>query len=149
MPILVISNPDTGKSQRVELDESRISPLMGLRIGEVVEGSIADMSGYKLELTGGTDKDGIPMRPDVHGSAKVDIILSGGVGYKPRNKGERKRVVVRGNTTSSDTTYLNFKIVERPQEKKAKEKPLEEEMDETLEETPGESIEAEEIENSE
>ena len=80
------------------------------------------MQGYKLKFTGGTDKDGIPMRPDVHGSAKSRIVLSGGVGYKPKNKGEQKRKVVRGNTISTETTFLNFVVTEAPKKKKKAEK---------------------------
>ena len=118
MPVLIISDPETGKSQKVELEDNRMGPLVGRRIGEVIDGTVADLAGHKLQLTGGTDKDGIPMRPDVHGSAKSRIILSGGVGYRPKRKGERKRVVVRGNTVSVDTTFLNFKIVEKPKGKK-------------------------------
>jgi small subunit ribosomal protein S6e len=118
MPVLIVSNPETGTSQRVELEDSRMAPLIGRRIGEVFDGAFANMPGHKLKLTGGTDKDGIPMRPDVHGSAKSRVILSGGVGYKPKKKGERKRVVVRGNTVSVETTFLNLKIVEKPKGKK-------------------------------
>lgn len=132
MPVLIVSDPQTGTSQRIELEETRISPLIGKRIGDVFDGIIADLTGYKLELTGGTDKDGIPMRPDVHGSGKARIILSGGVGYKPKKKGERKRIVVRGNIVTSDTTYLNFKIIEKPKgQQKKKKKPK---LDETVEE---------------
>jgi small subunit ribosomal protein S6e len=128
MPVLVISDPETGTSQKVELEDERMSPLVGLRIGEVIDGTIANLAGHRIQLTGGTDKDGIPMRPDVHGGAKADIILSGGVGYKPKRKGERKRVVVRGNTVTPETTFLNFKIVERPKgRKKAKAKESEKE----------------------
>ena len=118
MPVLIISDPETGTSQKVELEDNRMGPLVGKRIGEIIEGTIADMAGHQLQLTGGTDKDGIPMRPDVHGSAKSRVILSGGVGYKPKRKGERKRVVVRGNTVSIETTFLNLKIVEKPGKKK-------------------------------
>ena len=118
MPVLIISDPETGTSQKVELEDNRMGPLVGRRIGEVIDGTIADLAGHQLQLTGGTDKDGIPMRPDVHGSAKSRIILSGGVGYKPKRKGERKRVVVRGNTVSVETTFLNLKIVEKPKGKK-------------------------------
>lgn len=118
MPVLIISDPETGRSQKVELEDNRMGPLVGRRIGEVIDGTVADLAGHKLQLTGGTDKDGIPMRPDVHGSAKSRIILSGGVGYKPKRKGERKRVVVRGNMVSIETTFLNFKIVEKPKGKK-------------------------------
>ena len=118
MPVLIISDPETGTSQRVELEDNRMGPLVGKRIGETIDGTIADLAGHQLQLTGGTDKDGIPMRPDVHGSAKSRVILSGGVGYKPKKKGERKRVVVRGNTVSVETTFLNLKIVEKPKGKK-------------------------------
>ena len=122
MPVLIISDPETGTSQKVELEDARMAPIMGRRIGEVIDGTVADLAGYKIQLTGGTDKDGIPMRPDVHGGVKARIVLSGGVGYKPKNKGERKRVVVRGNTVSADTTFLNFKIVEKPKGRKKKAK---------------------------
>ena len=126
MPVLIVSNPADGTSQRVELDDQQLRALYGTRIGQVVEGAVAGMQGYKIKLTGGTDKDGIPMRPDVHGSAKARVILSGGVGYKPKDKGEKKRKVVRGNTVSTETTFLNFAIVEAPKRrKKAKKEPAE------------------------
>ena len=126
MPVLIVSNPANGTSQRVELDDQQLRALYGTRIGQVVEGAVAGMQGYKIKLTGGTDKDGIPMRPDVHGSAKARVILSGGVGYKPKDKGEKKRKVVRGNTVSTETTFLNFTIVEAPKgRKKAKKEPAE------------------------
>ena len=120
MPVLIISDPETGTSQKAELEDARMAPLIGRRIGEVIDGTVADLAGYKIQLTGGTDKDGIPMRPDVHGGVKARIVLSGGVGYKPKKKGDRKRVVVRGNTVSVDTTFLNFKIVEKPKGRKKK-----------------------------
>jgi small subunit ribosomal protein S6e len=95
------------------------------------------MQGYKLKLTGGTDKDGIPMRPDVHGSVKTSVVISGGVGYKPENKGEKKRKMVRGNMVSADTTYLNFTIIEKPKGKK-QEEPEPEALPQAEEEEPEE-----------
>jgi len=120
MPILIVSDPN-GTSQRVEIEDAQLRPLVGTRIGMTIDGAIAGMQGYKLKLTGGTDKDGIPMRPDVHGSAKARIVLSGGVGYKPSDKGMKKRKVVRGNTVSQETTFLNFAVVEAPKKKAAPE----------------------------
>ncbi len=122
MPVLIISDPDNGTSQKVEIEDQRLRSLVGTRIGSSVDGAIADMPGYTLKLTGGTDKDGIPMRPDVHGSVKTSVVLSGGVGYKPENKGEKKRKMVRGNTVSTETTYLNFTISEKPKGKKKEDK---------------------------
>jgi small subunit ribosomal protein S6e len=135
MPVLIIADPETGTNEKVELEDARMAPLVGRRIGEVIDGTVADLAGYRLQLTGGTDKDGIPMRPDVHGGVKARVVLSGGVGYKPRNKGERKRVVVRGNTVTTETTFLNFKIVEKPKgQKKKKAEPKPEEPSEEAQE---------------
>lgn len=130
MPVLIISDPKTGTSQKVELEDAMMNPFIGRRIGDIMEGTIATMAGYQIKLTGGTDKDGIPMRPDVHGGVKGRYILSGGVGYKPKKKGERKRVVVRGNTVTAETTFLNFTIVEKPEDAKKPEKPKEEPAEE-------------------
>jgi small subunit ribosomal protein S6e len=124
MPVLIVSNPADGTSQRVEIDDQQLRALYGTRIGQVVEGTVADMQGYRIKLTGGTDKDGIPMRPDVHGSAKARVVLSGGVGFKPKDKGEKKRKVVRGNTVNPEIAFLNFIVVEAPKgKKKAKKEP--------------------------
>jgi small subunit ribosomal protein S6e len=136
MPILIISNPTDGSSQRVEIEDAQLRNLVGTRIGQTIDGSIAGLQGSKLKLTGGTDKDGIPMRPDVHGSAKSHIVLSGGVGYKPKNQGELKRKVVRGNTVSTETTFLNFSITEAPKKKKKAESKPEAEPEAEPEEAP-------------
>ena len=133
MPILIVSDPN-GTSQRVEIEDTQLRPLVGTRIGQVIDGSLAGMQGYKLKLTGGTDKDGVPMRPDVHGSARANIVLSGGVGYKPTDKGIVKRKVVRGNTVSTETTFLNFSVVEAPKGKKAPEPEPEAEPEAPVEE---------------
>ena len=125
MPVLIVSNPADGTSQRVELDDQQLRALYGTRIGQVVEGAVAGMQGYKIKLTGGTDKDGIPMRPDVHGSAKARVVLSGGVGYKPKSGGEKKRKVVRGNNVSAETTFLNFAVAEAPKGRKKAKEPAE------------------------
>jgi small subunit ribosomal protein S6e len=119
MPLLIVSDPSTGKSQKVELEDARMSPLVGKKIGEVVDGAVANMAGYKLKITGGTDKDGIPMRPDIHGSAKSHVILSGGVGFHPKTEGERKRKVIRGNTISMESKFINLSVVGQPKAKAA------------------------------
>jgi small subunit ribosomal protein S6e len=119
MPLLIVSDPSTGKSQKVELEDARMTPLVGKKIGEVVDGAVANMAGYKLKITGGTDKDGIPMRPDIHGSAKSHVILSGGVGFHPKSEGERRRKVIRGNTIGTESKFINLSVVGQPKAKAA------------------------------
>src|SRR3989304_762474 len=107
MPVLIIADPDTGKSQKVEIEDARMTSLIGRRIGEVMDGTVANIPGKRIQLMGGIDKDGIPMRPDVHGGVKTRIILSKGIGYKPKHKGQRRRKGIRGNTGSAATIFLN------------------------------------------
>ena len=121
MPVLMIADPETGKTQKVEIEDARMTTLIGRRIGEVMDGTVANLPGKRIQLVGGIDKDGIPMRPDVHGGVKTRIIMSKGIGYKPKRKGERRRRIIRGNIVTIDTIFLNFKMVKEPE--KPAEKP--------------------------
>ena len=116
---IVISDPETGKSKSVESEGSRAVPLIGRKLGEVIDGSIVGMSGYRLRITGGSDKDGFPMRPNVHGGIRTRVILTEGVGFHPSREGERRRKTLRGKTITEDIIQINMKIVEKP--KKVKE----------------------------
>jgi len=126
---VIVSDPETGTSKAVELEEARASPLIGRKIGEVIDGSIVDLSGHKAQIMGGSDKDGFPMRPSVHGGVRRRIILSRGVGFNPKNEGERKRKTIRGNVITDEIVQINLKVLEKtekvtePKEtKKAKKK---------------------------
>jgi small subunit ribosomal protein S6e len=116
---IIVSDPETGTSKVIELEEGRAVPLIGRRVGETVDGAIVDLPAHKLQIMGGSDKDGVPMRPSVHGGVRRNVMLSGGVGFNPENKGERKRKAVRGNVITDEIVQINTKIVEKP--KKASE----------------------------
>lgn len=109
---IIVSDPKTGGSKAFEIEGARAIPLIGKRIGDIIDGSVVGMPGVKLMITGGSDKDGFPMRPDVHGGVKTEVLLSGGVGFKPKNKGERRRRTVRGNVITEDIVQVNVRIVE-------------------------------------
>jgi small subunit ribosomal protein S6e len=111
---VIVSDPDAGNSKAVELEEARAAPLIGKRIGEIIDGTVVDLSGHKVQITGGSDKDGFPMRPSVHGGVRRSIILSGGVGYNPTNEGLRRRKAIRGNVITDEIVQINMKIVEKP-----------------------------------
>ncbi|MFB5608584.1 MAG: S6e family ribosomal protein, partial [Candidatus Nitrosomaritimum yanchengensis] len=64
-----------GKSVTKELKDSDANPLLGLEIGKETDASIVGLNG-KLKITGGSDKSGVPMRSDVHGSARKRVLLS-------------------------------------------------------------------------
>ena len=124
---VIVSDPD-GTSQSVELEETQAVPLIGRKLGEVIDGAAVKLSGYKLKITGGSDKDGFPMRPNIHGGVRVGAILSEGVGFHSSQKGERKRKTLRGNVITDAIVQVNMKVIEKPKGKKAeksKEAPVE------------------------
>jgi small subunit ribosomal protein S6e len=120
---VIVSDPETGTSKAVEVEGARAVPLIGKRIGETIDGSVVGLSGHKLQITGGSDKDGFPMRPNIHGGVRVRAILSGGVGFHSKQEGERRRKTLRGNVITEEIVQINMKIVEKPK-KAEKPKPV-------------------------
>jgi small subunit ribosomal protein S6e len=116
---VIVSDPETGTSKVVELEEARAAPFIGRRIGETMDGSVVDLPAHKIQLRGGSDKDGVPMIANVHGGVRRKVVLSGGVGFKAKKGGERKRKAVRGNVVTDDIVQINIKIVEQPKKPKA------------------------------
>jgi len=119
---IIASDPETGKSKVLEVDGARAVPLVGRKLGEVIDGAAVGMSGHKLRITGGADKDGFPMRPNVHGGVRISVMLSEGVGFRSNKAGERRRKTLRGNVITEEIVQINMKIVEKPK-KKTKSKP--------------------------
>lgn len=112
----VIGDPETGTTTQVELDESSSEPFLGREIGDAVDGDAAGLPGYTLEITGGSDAAGRPMRNDVPGSALRSVLLAGGTGYDPDRDGERRRVSVRGREVSEEIVQLNLRVAEHGEE---------------------------------
>src|SRR5215467_1898227 len=104
---LIVSDPKNRISKASTLEGAKAQALVGKSIGEEVDGKLLGIGNLKVKITGGTDKDGIPMRFDIQGSAKKRAVLSGGVGYKPTGKGQRVRRLVRGRTIAEDTLQVN------------------------------------------
>lgn len=107
--ICVVGDPDSGQSHQFEATDA---DLRGRRIGEEIDGAEIGLSGYTLELTGGSDAAGRPMHGDVEGTQPTKVLSAGGTGYHPTRDGERKRITVRGNEIGDDTAQLNFAIRE-------------------------------------
>lgn len=105
---LIISDPTTGKSSASEIEGARAQALVGRSLGETIDGSALGIGQGKLLISGGCDKNGIPMRADVHGGVKKYIVLSSGPGFNPTRHGERRRKLVRGKTITDETYQINF-----------------------------------------
>ena len=111
---VIVSDPQAGTSKVVELEEARAASFIGRRVGETMDGSVVDLPAHTVQILGGSDKDGVPMRGNVHGGVRRRVVLSGGAGFSPKKKGERKRKTVRGNIITDEIAQINMKITERP-----------------------------------
>lgn len=99
-----------GTTHQIEIEDS--SKLVGNKIGDTIDGGIAGLEGYKLEITGGSDKQGFPMRKSIEGTGRQKIMLEEGTGIQEDEDGVRRRKSVRGNTVSQEIEQLNTTVVE-------------------------------------
>jgi small subunit ribosomal protein S6e len=99
-----------GQTHQIEIEDS--SQLTGKKVGEKFDGGIVGLSGYTLKITGGSDKQGFPMRKSIEGTIRKQIMLEKGAGIEEEEDGVRKRKSVRGNTVSDEIEQLNTQVVE-------------------------------------
>jgi len=102
------------QSYQVELKNPEL--LFGKRIGDSFKGTIFGIPGledYEFLITGGSTKDGFPMKKGLHGTVKKRLLLSKGVGYKPKGskKKVRKKKMVRGEVIADDIAQVNTKVI--------------------------------------
>ena len=107
---VVINDTKNGKSHQVQVSGHHANSLIGKKIGDEVDGIFISLPGYKLQVTGGTDKNGFAMRRDFPGMSRRRLLLSKSSGFKPEEKGLRKKKSVRGNTVNQDIVQINMKV---------------------------------------
>lgn len=129
------TNPDNnGRSYNMSVSGNNLSQFLGKKIGDVVDGIFVGegeqtLAGYKLEITGGSDKTGTPMRSDLSGGNRQSILVTESTGFKGHSlvhktkggekkrfrykpDGLRKRRFFRGNTVNQDTRQINLKVID-------------------------------------
>ena len=108
---VVVNDTKNGKSYNIQVSGHHANSLIGKKINDEVDGIFVSLPGYKLQITGGTDKDGFPMRKDLPGTTRRRLLLSEGLGFKPKESGKRKKKTVRGNTINQDIVQINMKVI--------------------------------------
>ena len=108
---VVVNDTKKGKSHNIQVTGHHANSLIGKKINDEVDGIFISLPGYKLQITGGTDKDGFPMRKDLPGSGRRRLLLSEGIGFNAPEVGKRKKKAIRGNTISQDIVQINMKVI--------------------------------------
>lgn len=118
---VVVSDPKDGKTVQVNVSGQHANVLVRKKIGDEIDGMFCGMPGYKLKITGGSDKDGFPMRPEMPTAGRKRILVSRSLGFKPARKnvrrkrnfrtlGDRRKKTFRGNEISPDTLQINTMV---------------------------------------
>lgn len=106
----VISDPKTGKSYKKDFEKKKVGLIIGMKVGQEFDAGVLGLPGYKLQITGGSDISGFPIRHGVSGIGKKKVLMAERPGYKPKGKGVRKRKFVRGTGISEDLVQINTKV---------------------------------------
>ena len=129
------TNPaNNGRSYNTSISGNNLSQFLGKKIGDIIDGIFVGegeqtLAGYKLKITGGSDKTGTPMRSDLSGGNRQSVLVTASTGFKGHDLvyktkgGEKKRFRYkpdgmrmrrnfRGNTITQDTRQINLKVVE-------------------------------------
>lgn len=104
----VVSDPKTGKSYQKTLEEN---PYLNKKVGDKVTGSEIGLEGYELEIKGGSDKSGCPIRYDMPGFGKKRALFSSGPCVKGLKKGKRVKKTIVGNLINQDIVQVNLKVL--------------------------------------
>lgn len=135
--VAVVNDTDPasgGKSYSLKISGNNHAQLLGKKIGDTVDGIFVGegeqtLSGYKLQITGGSDKTGTPLRRDLEGGSRQAVLVTKSTGFKGHNlvfktkggekkrfrykpDGLRKRRNFRGNTINQDTRQINLKVID-------------------------------------
>lgn len=102
----------SGETHSIDLDDQQEQTLIGKQIGDTVDGAALGLDGYTLEITGGSDQDGFPMRDEIPGTGRRKVLAGDEIGQRDLRDGERRRVSVRGNIISDAIEQVNLTVTE-------------------------------------
>ena len=112
MEAKVVVGTKTGKSYNVEVKDDLAAVFVGKRVGDVVNVTPLGLKGYEVKITGGSDKQGFPIRKDAHVTGRTKAMMSTRTqGYKPEQAGVRVRKTVVGDILGDNISQINTVVV--------------------------------------
>ena len=108
---LVIS--EAAKSFARTVGDPQSAGFLGKKLGESVGGELIGVGGFTFRITGGTDRSGFPLRPDIPGARQMRVFVGEGFGFSAPRHGMRRRRTFRGNTISEETVQINLVVEQK------------------------------------
>lgn len=109
---VVLSDQKSGRAYNVDVSGGAANAIIGRRIGEELDAGILGLPGYRMEITGGSDRNGTPAKRNLPLAGRRRILLSGGAGFSPVMEGQRKRKAIRGNEITADFVQINARVTD-------------------------------------
>src|SRR3989344_1376641 len=112
---LVLSTKD-GKTYQKDLPSNEAEFFHNKKIGDNIDGNQIGLAGYQLEITGGSDKCGFPMRKGVQQDRKK-LMAGAGVGFSEKDRNGNKQVgllrrrTICGERINTEIRQVNMKVL--------------------------------------
>ena len=108
---VVVADPKTGRAYNVDASGGAAGALVGKKIGDEVDAGPLGLVGYRMQITGGSDRTGIPANSSLPGAGRKRLLAAGDmIGYHPKMEGQRRRKVLRAKEITPDFVQVNAKV---------------------------------------
>jgi small subunit ribosomal protein S6e len=107
---VVVSDPKTGRAYNVDASGGAAGAIVGKRIGDEVDAGPIGLAGYKIQITGASDRTGTTAKKGIPGAGRKKLLLAGGIGFHPSMDGERRRKTVRASEITQDFVQINAQV---------------------------------------
>jgi len=104
---LVVSDPKSGRAYNVDASGAAAGAIVGKHIGDELDAGSIGLAGYRIKITGASDRTGTTAKVGLPGAGRRNLLLAGGVGFHPKMDGERRRKTVRTNEITPDFVQVN------------------------------------------
>ncbi len=114
MECKIVVGIKSGKSFNLEAKDDLAAVFLGKRIGDIVNVTPLGLKGYEVKITGGSDKQGFPMRKDAHIMGRTKALLTTRTaGYRPEklSDGMRLRKTIVGDIINDAIAQINTIVV--------------------------------------
>jgi len=107
---VVVSDPKTGRAYNVDASGGAAGAIVGKSIGDELEAGPLGLAGYKIQITGASDRTGITAKKGLPGAGRKKLLLANGIGFHPVVEGERRRKTIRSSEITPDFVQINARV---------------------------------------
>jgi small subunit ribosomal protein S6e len=107
---VVVSDPKSGRAYNVDASGGAAGAIVGKSIGDEIDAGSLGLAGYKILITGASDRTGIAAKKGIPGAGRRKLLLAGGIGFHPVMDGERRRKTVRSSEITQDFVQINAQV---------------------------------------